>query len=128
MVWERQTLQEPFWIRSIPPRHERRRHVRKYAEGELLEEERFIFRGPEDRLHLEAQNLIVFLKLADGVDDQTRLFHLRRHDYSRWFREVIKDPDMAAEAEAVEENERLSADESRQAIRELVERRYTLPA
>jgi hypothetical protein len=128
MVWERRTSQTPFWIRSIPPRHERRRHVRKYAEGELLEEERFIFRGPEDRLHLEAQNLIVFLRLADGVDGETWLFHLRRHDYSRWFRMVIKDPDMAAEAETVEENERLSADESRRAIRELVERRYTLPA
>lgn len=128
MVWERRTAQDPFWIRSIPPRHERRRHVRKYAEGELLEEERFIFRGPEGKLKLVAQNLIIFLQLADGVDDETWLFHLRRGDYSRWFRCVIKDPEMAAEAEAVEQDESLSPDESRRAIRALVERRYTLPA
>lgn len=128
LVWPRRTQEEPFWIRSIPPRTERQRHVRKYAEGELPEEEWFVFRGPEGKLRLKAQNLLIFLQLADGVDDETWLFHLRRGDYTRWFHDVIKDPALAAEAEAVEKNEPLSADESRRAIREQVERRYTLPA
>lgn len=128
LIWQRRTQEEPFWIRSIPPRAERQRHVRKYAEGELLDDEQFVFRGPEGKLHLRAQNLFIFLQLAEGVDDETWLFHLRRGDYSRWFRDVIKDPELAAEAEAVEKDEHLLADESRRAIHDLVERRYTLPA
>jgi hypothetical protein len=102
--------------------------VRKYAEGELPPERRFVFRGPEGKLNLDAKNLIVFLQLAEGVDAETWLYHLRRGDYSRWFHDVIKDPGLAVDGEAVERNEHLSAAESRQAVREIIQRRYTLPA
>ena len=43
-------------------------------------------------------------------------------------RQVIKDPDLAAEAETVEKDEKLSASESRARIVEAIEQRYTLPA
>ena len=36
--------------------------------------------------------------MADGVDDETWLHHLRAGDYSRWFREGIKDDALADEA------------------------------
>jgi hypothetical protein len=49
-------------------------------------------------------------------------------DYSRWFRDAIKDLDLAAEIADVEEGASLSAPESRARIKELVERRYTAPA
>ncbi len=86
------------------PKGERRRHIRKYAEGQLGEDKSFYFRGPDNRLKLRAQNLSMFMQLADGVDDATWLHHLRQGDYSRWFREAVKDQDLArqvAEAEAV---------------------------
>jgi hypothetical protein len=38
----------------------------------------FYFRGPDDKLKLRAQNLAVFVQLAEGVDDETWLFHLRQ--------------------------------------------------
>jgi hypothetical protein len=44
-------------------------------------------------LNLRAQNLTLFLQLVDGIDDATWLHHLRRGDYSRWFRDVIRDED-----------------------------------
>src|SRR5262249_60353587 len=84
-------------------------------------------RGPEGKLNLRAHNLILFLELAQGVDDDTWLYHLRRGDYSRWFREGIKDPALAAEAAEVESHKDLSAAESRERIRAAVERHYTLP-
>jgi len=40
--------------------------------------------------------------MAEGVDDETWAFHLRRKDYSRWFRQAIKDDDLADEIERIE--------------------------
>jgi hypothetical protein len=62
------------------------------------------------------------------VDEQTWLFHLHQGDYSRWFREVIKDADLAAETEEIEKNENLSASESRAKVEAAIERRYTQSA
>ncbi|MBI4346120.1 MAG: HAD-IIB family hydrolase [Elusimicrobia bacterium] len=107
---------------------QRRRHRRKYAEGELPEDSIFYFRGPDGRLNLRAQNLGVFLQLAQGVDDATWEFHLYRGDYSRWFEHSIKDAELAEEARRVETRRNLSPVESRALVREAVERLYTLPA
>jgi len=68
------------------------------------------------------------MQLADGVDDETWLHHLRQQDYSRWFREAIKDEDLAAEAAAVETQPGLSPKESRELIKAAIERRYTMPS
>ncbi len=106
---------------------EHRRHIRKYAEGLLIPERSFYFRGPENKLNLRAHNLLLFLELADGVDDDTWLFHLHQGDYSRWFEEIIGDRELTQETEAVERDENLSAAESRDRIRAAVQRRYTLP-
>jgi energy-coupling factor transporter ATP-binding protein EcfA2 len=119
---------EPVHIRSVAPRAEHRRHVRKYAEGELGPERSFFFRGPEERLNLRAHNLQLFVQLADGVDDETWMHHLRRGDYSRWFRESIKDDELAQEAQAIEADPRATAADSRERIRSLVDARYTTPA
>jgi hypothetical protein len=111
-----------------PGKTERRRHSRKYAEGELPPERSFYFRGPDGKLNLRAQNLILFLQLADGVDDETWAFHLRQGDYSRWFRDMIKDNELAAAAERIEAMSGLEPSESRRLIREAVEQKYTAPA
>jgi hypothetical protein len=115
-------------FRVAQSRSERRRHRRKYAEGELPPERSFYFRGPQDRLNLRAQNLILFLQLADGVDDETWLHHLRAHDYSTWLRDFIKDPALGEEVAAIERDAALSPQESRQRVRAAVEAHYTLPA
>jgi hydroxymethylpyrimidine pyrophosphatase-like HAD family hydrolase len=128
VAWFRHAGAAPFPLRLAPGRQEHRRHSRKYAEGELPPERSFYFRGPEGKLNLRAQNLILFLQLAEGVDDATWLYHLCRGDYSRWFRERIKDEDLAAEAVRVEEMAADSPGESRALIRAAVEQRYTLPA
>lgn len=125
VAWRRHPRSEPFWFRSIPPRGERLRHLRKYAEGELPADRSFYFQGADRKLNLRAQNLMLFNQLAEGVDDGTWRYHLRRGDYSRWFREMIKDPELADEAAAIEQDDRLSPKESRARIREKIEARYT---
>jgi HAD superfamily hydrolase (TIGR01484 family) len=128
LFWERKGGRPPGRLRVVPHKAERHRHVRKYAEGELPPERSFYFRGPEGKLKLRAQNLILFLQLADGVDDETWMYHLRQGDYSHWFRESIKDEELAAEARRVEGMSGLTPQESRARVREAIEARYTLPA
>ncbi|HEX8110844.1 MAG TPA: HAD-IIB family hydrolase [Kofleriaceae bacterium] len=114
-------------IRIEPPKHERRRHSRKYAEGNLGQARSFYFRGPEAKLNLRAHNLQMFVQLGEGVDDDTWQYHRRLGDYSRWFREEVKDDQLAREAEAIERSG-LTASAGRAAIRAAVEQRYTLPS
>ena len=128
LAWRPGADAPPARVRTEPPRGERVRHSRKYAEGSVGPERSFTFRGPDGKLNLKAQNLVVFLQMADGVDDATWKHHLRRHDYSRWFRDGIRDAELAAEAERIESQAGATAKVSRAAIREAVEKRYTLPA
>jgi hypothetical protein len=127
LAWWRRSGESPIQVRGIPPRSERRRHSRKYGEGNLGPDRSFHFRGPEEKLNLRAQNLNMFLQLGDGVDDETWMHHLRRGDYSEWFRDKIKDAELAEAAKQVEQRPGISPQDSRAAIREAVERRYTLP-
>ena len=62
------------------------------------------------------------------MDDGTWLHHLHAGDYSRWFREQIKDDELADEASRIERDKRLSLAESRSQIRDAIARRYTGPA
>ena len=128
LVWPVASNRRPEKVKLMPGHSVRRRHSRKYAEGELEPDRSFYFRGPEDKLNLRAQNLITFLQMAEGVDDETWLFHLQRGDYSKWFREAIKDQKLADEAANVEQTSGISAADSRRRIKEIVESRYTLPA
>jgi hydroxymethylpyrimidine pyrophosphatase-like HAD family hydrolase len=128
LAWFRDSSEEPFVVTPVPGETDRKRHRRKYATGELEEAESFYFRGADGRLKLRAQNLTIFTQIAEGVDDETWLHHLRRGDYSKWFRKYIKDPELAREAEEVEKQSGISAEESRKRIRGAIEQRYTAAA
>jgi HAD superfamily hydrolase (TIGR01484 family) len=128
LLWSRDKVSPPIKVQVYPSKSEHHRHHRKYAEGELPPDRSFYFQGPEGKLNLRAQNLMMFLQLADGVDDDTWQHHLNQGDYSRWFRENIKDDILAAAAERIAGLPNLSPQESRQLIRAAVEQDYTLPA
>lgn len=116
----------PFSMQPQPGHAEHIRHRRKYAEGNLRWHS-FYFRGPDGRHNIKAQNLLVFCQLAEGIDEETWMFHLQRGDYSRWFRNAIKDSQLAEEVERIERRNDLAPWRTRQMIRELVHARYTLP-
>ena len=127
LLWERGSGREPIQVRVVEPELQRRRHARKYSEGELGEDRSFYFRGPDGALSLRVQNLSLFLQIAAGVDDRTWLHHLSAGDYSAWIRGAIKDEDLADEVAAVEHDLDLSAADSRARIKEAIDRRYTGP-
>jgi hypothetical protein len=115
-------------VRTKPPRTERKRHLRKYAAGNLGPERSFYFRGPHDRLNLKAPNLSQFVQLANGVDDETWEFHRRRGEFSNWVRVQIKDDVLADELAAIEADRAAAARDTRAAVCAAIEARYTLPA
>ncbi|HEU4780532.1 MAG TPA: hypothetical protein VFS58_11680, partial [Steroidobacteraceae bacterium] len=128
LIWHKASTAPPLHFAIEPGKTARRRHIRKYAEGSLPEERSFYFQGPEKKLNLRAQNLIVFTDLADGVDADTWLFHWRRGDVSGWLRRCVKDKELIDQVLALEKEVPDDANASRKAVRELIERKYTLPA
>src|SRR5690606_2097132 len=60
LLWFCSTDEAPFVLEIEPSHSERRRHRRKYAEGELPPDRSFYFRGPGQKLNLRAQNLMLF--------------------------------------------------------------------
>jgi hypothetical protein len=125
LYWNRYETTGAIRFQILPNRRERRRHRRKYAEGELGPDKSFYFQGPEGKFNLRAQNLLLFLQLAEGIDHDTWMYHLKRHDYSRWFRESIKDNILAAEVEEIEKNDAWEPAESRARIQSAVEYHYS---
>lgn len=128
LVWTRDAGPRPAQATPTRTRAEHRRHDRKYAEGELPPDRSFYFRGPDGKLKLRASNLIAFLQIADGVDDETWEHHRRRGDYSRWIAEGIKDETLAEEARRIESMAAVAPSHSRSLMRAAIERLYTLPA
>jgi hypothetical protein len=127
VAWFPRSGKPPFSMRIIFSRVERIRHLRKYAEGNLRDRS-FYFRGSEGQHNLQAQNLVIFAQIAEGIDEETWLFHLHRGDYSTWFREAVKDPYLADQTERVEHRRDLQPAETRRLIVSFIEARYTLPA
>jgi HAD superfamily hydrolase (TIGR01484 family) len=118
----------PIYFQVAKRRTTHRRHVRKYATGELPEDRSFYFRGPEGKLNLRAANLLRFGELAEGVDDDTWLYHLERGDYSKWMRKIIKNDELADEVAGIEQRNngnKMPPDESRRAVLDAINRRYT---
>ena len=127
VAWFLETKEQPFQFEVIPPRQERQRHMRNYAEGNLGSDRCFYFRGEDNLLNLKAQNLIMFIQLAAGVDDRTWLHHLHQQDYSNWLQNSIKDDTLAEEVSQIESTKDISPSESRDRIKSAIEKRYTLP-
>lgn len=118
----------PLAVRVQPATSEIRRHRRKYAEGKLGPDTSFFFKGPAGKLNLRAHNLNMFVQIAEGVDDETWLHHLRRGDYSKWMRQAIKDEALADEVHEIEKDGQDSPQKTRTAVIEAINRRYTQSA
>ena len=125
LVWFRHQLGPPFVVAAEPGKSEHKRHLRKYAEGDLGVGS-FVFRGREGRLHLVAHNLNTFVRMAEGVDDETWCHHLRSGEFSEWFRWIVKDEELADKVRSVE-GEDGSSQETRKIIIDAIRARYTSP-
>lgn len=128
VAWYRHEHSAPVRMSIAVSPVEHQRHMRKYAAGDVGAQRSFYFTGPENRFKIRCQNLFLFLQISEGLDDSTWNFHLKRGDYSNWFRDVIRDPSLANETCQLEKNNSLSAGETRKRIKKLIEQRYSPPS
>ncbi|HEX4151550.1 MAG TPA: HAD-IIB family hydrolase [Steroidobacteraceae bacterium] len=122
LVWDRTAGGAARAVAVAKAKRAHQRHTRKYAEGRLGEDKSFYFRGRTGALNLRAYNLATFLELAQGVDDATWLYHLQRGDYTHWFRESIRDDELAAVVQTLESD--ADPKRSRAAVTGEIKRRY----
>lgn len=122
-VWNIENGDKPMLIKTGTPVHVQQRHKKKYATGDM-DYNSFYFRGPEDKLNLKAYNLMIFIQIASGIDDETWLYHLQRKDYSNWLRNSVHDKELADLVDTVENDDKHYA-ESRQMVLEMINERYT---
>ncbi len=104
LVWAPNTDRAPFAVKAVRPKQSHRRHTRKYAAGDLGPTAASISAGPTVP-SISSPHLMMFLQMAEGVDERTWMHHLRSGDYSRWFRAMIKDETLALEAATVESSQ-----------------------
>jgi hypothetical protein len=114
----------PFWFRRLPPRGEHQRHQHQYFDGEMDPENCFCFRGPKGTLNLAAGNLRTFMQMAEGVDEETWAYHLKRGDYAGWFREKIQDQELTDFTEQLQHAKDISPQDSRQRVLEMIRNLY----
>jgi phosphoglycolate phosphatase (TIGR01487 family) len=126
-IWLPNGEQSPAAFVPSIPANQHHRHLRKYADGNLGDYHSFYFTGPNKKLNIKAHNLYIFNQIAEGIDDETWQYHLRRHDYSRWFKNSINDKALAQITENIESNIALTSSISRKRIQAAIEERYTLP-
>ncbi len=128
LIWApRKTDQKPVRMKQQKPRQIHHRHSGKYATGDVGDWRSFFFRGARLDVNRKARNLSEFLKLGAEVGDEVWQHHLSAGDYSRWFRFVIRDDVLAQEAEIIEQDNSVSARESRDRIFKVVNARYAIP-
>lgn len=121
-IWDRETDKAPFVAEYHLPTQLQQRHKKKYAQGEMGYNS-FVFTGPENKLHLVANNLMLFIHLAEGIDADTWTYHLQRGDFTRWFRNSVHDEDLAKVGEEAEELTEPA--DSKQKIISFIARKYT---
>lgn len=102
-IWELNSGKKPFVISSMKPQHILQRHKKKYATGDMKTNS-FYFTGPESKLNLKAQNLAFFTQIAEGIDDETWMYHLKKKEYSAWIRDAVGDEELADLIKKEEEN------------------------
>lgn len=126
VAWFPRRKEQPLSMRILRASGERIRHRRKYAEGDMRNHS-FYFRGPNGKHNLKAQNLAIFSVIAEGIEEETWLYHLYQGDYTRWLRDSVKDPYLADHVERIEQRKHLKPEETRNLVLSLIEARYTLP-
>lgn len=127
LFWQPHSGKPPTLVHPLPPRQHHRRHIGKYAAGDVGAWHSFYFRGSDNRINRPARNLYDFIDVSDTVDDATWLHHLRAGDYAAWFRHVIRDEELARETDGIARDRELSAAESRRRIRRAIWHRYAAP-
>jgi HAD superfamily hydrolase (TIGR01484 family) len=109
------------------PRQDHERHRGKYALGDVGDAHSFYFRDDGAHGVRRARNLADFIEHARAVPDAAWEAHLRAGDFAAWFRDVIRDEELARRAAQAAEDPHLEPCRSRRRIIDAIRERYVIP-
>jgi HAD superfamily hydrolase (TIGR01484 family) len=127
LLW---SIRPPGGCRAIEigaPRQDHERHRGKYALGDVGDEHSFYFRDDGGQGIRRARNLADFIGLAGRVHDPVWNAHLRAGDFAAWFRDVIRDEELARRAAQAADDPHLDPRQSRRRIIDAIRERYVIP-
>lgn len=127
LMWHPKRTKPPCLVHPRPPLQQHRRHIGKYATGDVGAWHSFYFRGSNGFINRAARNVYEFIEEADAIDDAVWLHHLRAGDYAAWFRDVIHDGGLAKDVQHISQDAALAAGDSRRLVKRAIWRRYAAP-
>jgi hypothetical protein len=101
------------------------RHLRKYADSRVPDDQRFFFRGPNGHIVTTADSLSAFRQALAAVPDEILAHHAARGDFSRWVLDVFGDRTLGHQIRKLEARwSRGEMHDLRPRLQELVALRY----
>jgi hypothetical protein len=105
------------------------RHHHKYIDADLPPERGFHFRTEHERTGVVATNLRQFLTVIQHCDPAVIRHHVHHGDFSRWVRDVLRDPGLADQLRDIEHRVAEGGIESiRSQLTDAISARYMLDA
>lgn len=112
-----------FRIASRLTSHIRHRH--KYLDAPVSPKEAFVFTSQGGLAVRCANSLTEFITLVSACSSEVLKNHMRRHDFSRWIRDVFRDIPLASQVHEIEMRHHLMRDsEIKVSLKKLIWDRY----
>lgn len=121
-LWDLHDGAEVVLLKQLSPMQKHHRHSGKYVAGDVGAWHAFRFPA----LGQSASNLTEFLSLSTRLEDSALRDYMSAGDFSKWFREVIRDDVLANKTHQVETDATLAPKEALKQISHLVHSRYHL--
>ncbi|MGV6394096.1 HAD-IIB family hydrolase [Pseudomonas caspiana] len=121
-LWDLHDGAEVVLLKQLSPMQKHHRHSGKYVAGDVGAWHAFRFPA----LGQNASNLTEFLSLSTRLEDSALRDYMSAGDFSKWFREVIRDDVLANKTHQVETDATLAPKEALKQISHLVHSRYHL--
>ena len=119
-LWDLRKDKEVAMLNQLRPAQKHHRHSGKYVAGDVGAWHAFHF----STLGQSASNLTEFLSLSTRLEDGALCDYMNAGDFSKWFREVIRDDVLANKTHLVEIDPRLAPQDALEQISRLVQSRY----
>jgi len=121
-LWDLRNDKEVALLNQLRPTQKHHRHSGKYVAGDVGAWHAFRF----STLCQSASNLTEFLSLSTRLEDTALRGYMNAGDFSKWFREIIRDDVLANKTHQVETDATLAPKEALTQISHLVHSRYHL--